>query len=384
MCSIGMEFYRIERYDMFKLAMRTFLKTMGIIVLLIAVGVGSYFLTMLYFQTTERDERSTKYKHVMDISVGSESSNLIYSVDAETKKVKTIVLELFDKETGNLDYITIPAKTQIPLSQNKYNEYLEISEQIPQIVTLQDINQYFSGDVAYEYGILLLQEELNVDIGYFTAMDSKEFGKRFDHKDGAYKPSQEYLETVGKNKDESSMKDFMEKEWESVICNITLAQKQQYAAAFLNVKPEYIYAHRAYAEEVKGGATLDAKKTKSMIDNIWDSKARTDKQKKVDGTAAKTGIEKIKSKSIQITNGSKINGLAASFQEKLKQDGLYVMGVGDFSGDVQKQTVIYTRKKKWGNYLKSYFANPVVKQAPALTNGADIEIVLGTDDKPKE
>lgn len=369
---------------MFKLAMRTFLKTMGIIVLLIAVGVGSYFLTMLYFQTTERDERSTKYKHVMDISVGSESSNLIYSVDAETKKVKTIVLELFDKETGNLDYVTIPAKTQISLSQNKYNEYLEISEQIPQIVTLQDINQYFSGDVAYEYGILLLQEELNVDIGYFTAMDSKEFGKRFDHKDGAYKPSQEYLETVGKNKDESSMKDFMEKEWESVICNITLSQKQQYAAAFLNVKPEYIYAHRAYAEEVKGGATLDAKKTKSMIDNIWDSKARTDKQKKVDGTAVKTGIEKIKSKSIQITNGSKINGLAASFQEKLKQDGLYVMGVGDFSGDVQKQTVIYARKKKWGNYLKSYFANPVVKQAPALTNGADIEIVLGTDDKPKE
>ena len=135
---------------------------------------------------------------------------------------------------------------------------------------------------------------------------------------------------------------------------------------------------------MKGGATLDAKKTKSMIDNIWDSKARTDKQKKVDGTAVKTGIEKIKSKSIQITNGSKINGLAASFQEKLKQDGLYVMGVGDFSGDVQKQTVIYARKKKWGNYLKSYFANPVVKQAPALTNGADIEIVLGTDDKPKE
>ena len=61
-----------------------------------------------------------------------------------------------------------------------------------------------------------------------------------------------------------------------------------------------------------------------------------------------------------------------------------VMGVGDFSGDIQKQTVIYARKKKWGNYLKSYFANPVVKQAPALTNGADIEIVLGTDDKPKE
>lgn len=369
---------------MLKLVLRTFMKTMGIILLLIAVGVGSYYLTMLYYKTTERDERSTKYTHVIDINVGSESSNLIYSVDSDTKKVKTIVLELFDKETGNLDYVTIPSKTQISLSQKKYNEYLEISEQIPQIVTLQDINEYFSGDVAYEYGILLLQEELNVEIGYFTALDSEEFSKRFKQKDGAYRPDSEYLETVGKNKDESAMKDFIEKEWDIVISDITLAQKQQYASAFLKVKPEYIYVHRAYAEEVKGRATLDAEKTKRMINGIWEKEPRTSKQKKVDGTAAKTGIEKIKSRSIQITNGSKINGLAASFQKKLEADGLYVMGVGDFSGDVQKKTVIYARKKRWGRYLKPYFANPVVEQAPALTNGADIEIVLGTDDKPKE
>lgn len=367
---------------MLKIALRTFLKTMGIIILLIAVGVGSYLLTMLYYKTTERDERSTKYKHVIDINVGSESSNLIYSVDSDTKKVRTIVLELFDKETGNLDYVTIPSKTQISLSPEKYEEYMEISEQIPQIVTLQDINEYFSGDVAYEYGILFLQEELKVEIGYFTALDSKEFAKRFEQKEGAYKPASEYLATAGKNQDESAMKDFISEEWDSVISDITLVQKQQYAAGFLKVKPEYIYAHRAYAEEVKGGATLDAKKTKKMIDQIWESEARTKKQSQVDGTAAKTGIEKIKSRSIQITNGSKINGLAASFQKKLEADGLYVMGVGDFSGETREKTVIYARKKRWGKYLKPYFADPVVEQAPALTNGADIEIVLGTDDKP--
>ena len=59
------------------------------------------------------------------------------------------------------------------------------------------------------------------------------------------------------------------------------------------------------------------------------------------------------------------------------------MDVGDFSGEIQKQTVIYARDKKWGAYLKPYFKKPVVKQAPALTNGADIEIVLGTDEKPE-
>lgn len=369
--------------SVFKIVLQTFLKAMGIIVLLLAVGVASYFLTILFYKSTERVERSTQYEHVIDIDVGSESSNLIYSVDKDTKQVKAIVLELFDKETGNLDYVTIPNKTQISLSTKKYEEYMEISSQIPQIVTLRDINEYFTGDVAYEYGILLLQEELNVEIGYFTAMDSEEFNKRFDKKEGAFIPSEEYLDTVSGYKDEDAMKDFIEKEWDILISDITLSQKQQYASGLIKVNREFIYAHRAYAEEIKGKATLDAAKTKKMIDQIWENEARTKEQKKVDGTAALTGIDKLKSRSIQITNGSKINGLAASFKEKLEADGLYVMGVGDFSGEVQTKTIIYARKKRWGRYLKPYFKNPIVQEAPALTNGADIEIVLGTDDKPQ-
>lgn len=369
--------------SVFKIVLQTFLKAMGIIVLLLAVGVASYYLTILFYKSTERVERSTQYEHVIDIDVGSESSNLIYSVDKDTKQVKAIVLELFDKETGNLDYVTIPNKTQISLSTKKYEEYMEISSQIPQIVTLRDINEYFTGDVAYEYGILLLQEELNVEIGYFTAMDSEEFNKRFDKKEGAFIPSEEYLDTVSGYKDEDAMKDFIEKEWDILISDITLSQKQQYASGLIKVNREFIYAHRAYAEEIKGKATLDAAKTKKMIDQIWENEARTKEQKKVDGTAALTGIDKLKSRSIQITNGSKINGLAASFKEKLEADGLYVMGVGDFSGEVQTKTIIYARKKRWGRYLKPYFKNPIVQEAPALTNGADIEIVLGTDDKPQ-
>ena len=366
---------------MLKIVLKTFLKTMGIIILLLAVGVASYFLTMLFYNTTEKEERSTKYEHVIDVNAGSESSNLIYSVEKDTKLVRAMVLELFDKETGNLDYITIPNKTQISLSSTKYNEYMEVSPQIPQIVTLRDINEYFTGDVAYEYGILLLQEVLNVDIGYFTAMDSEDFNKRFEKKEGAFIPRKEYLDKVQQNKDEDVMRDFIEKEWDVIISDITLSQKK-HAPGFVKVDRDLIYAHRAYAEEIKGKATLDGAKTKKMIDKIWESEKRTAKQKHVDGTAAPTNLEKLKSRSIQITNGSKINGLAASFKEKLEAEGLYVMGVGDFSGAVQKKTIIYTRKRRWGRYLKSFFKAPVIQEAKELTNSADIEIVLGTDDKP--
>ncbi len=373
----------MQKKGMFHIFMITFLKALGIIVMLLAIGIASYFLTMLFHRATERVERSTKYEHVIEVNPSSESSNLIYSVDSDTKEVKAIVLELFDQETGNLDYVTIPNKTQIALSSQDYQKYLEVSSLLPQIVTMRDINEYFSGDVAYEYGILFLQSELDVEIGYFTAMENVEFNKRFVKKDNAFVPRDEYLDIVAENKDEKNMEDFIEKEWDVVISDITLSQKQQYAEGFLKVNRDYIYAHRAYAEEIKGKATLDAKKTTQMIKKIWENGPRTEKQSTVGGSGNTSKLKKIRTKTIQITNGSRINGLAASFQTKLTADGLNVLGVGDFGGEIQQQTVIYAKKKSWAKCLKGYFKNPRIEQAPALTNGADIEIVLGLDDGPE-
>lgn len=373
----------MQKKGMFQIFLKTFFKALGIIVMLLAIGIASYFLTMLFHKTTERVERSTKYKHVIDVNPSSESSNLIYSVNPDTKEVKAVVLELFDKETGNLDYITIPNKTQIELSSQEYQTYLEASELLPQIVTLKDINEYFAGDVAYEYGILFLQSELDVEIGYFTAMETTEFNKRFVKKDNAFVPRDEYLDTVAENKDVKAMEEFIENEWDVIISDITLSQKKQYAEAFLKVNREYIYAHRAYAEEIKGKATLDAKQTTQLIQKIWESEPRTQSQKGVGGAGTSSALQKIKGKTIQITNGSRINGLAASFQTKFTEDGLTVLGVGDYGGEIQQETVIYAKKKSWAKCLKGYFNKPRVEQAPALTNGADIEVVLGLDDGPK-
>ncbi len=372
----------MRKKGMLQIFFRTFFKTIGIIVLLLAVGIASYFLTMLFYKTTERVERSTKYQHVIDVNPNSESSNLIYSVDSDTKEVKAVVLELFDKETGNLDYVTIPNKTQIALSPQEYQKYLEVSDVLPQIVTLRDINEYFTGDVAYEYGILFLQSELDIEIGYFTALDTVEFNKRFEKKNNAFGLRDEYLDRVEENKEERAMEKFIEKEWDVIISDITLSQKQQYAEAFLKVNRDYIYTHRAYAEEVEGKATLDAKRTTRLVKKIWESEARTEAQNGVGGAAVASELEKIRTKTIQITNGSRINGLAASFQEKLTADGLNVLGVGDFGGEIQQQTVIYAKKKKWAKCIKSYFVNPRIEEASALTNGADIEIVLGIEDGP--
>lgn len=361
------------------IVVRTLLKAFGIMFLLIGVGVGSYFLTMLYYNMTEREERSTQYEHVIAVNPSSESSNLIYSVDSD-RLIKAVVLELFDKETGKIDYVTIPNKTQIALSNESYEYYKEISPNMPQIVTLRDINQYFEGDVAYEYGILLLQEELDVNIGYFTAMDAPQFNRRFEKTENeAFAPTDAYLDAVSAYKDEQSMKDFIESEWDSVISDITLEQKMQYANSFLKVNREDIGAYRAYAEEIRGQASLKVKKTKRLIDKIWDGEAKKQTTKKNSQTQTAAVVD-ISNCSIQITNGSQITGLAAVYKTKLEADGHKVLGVGNYSGEIQSKTIIFAKKKKWARALRSYFKAPTIQQADDLTNGADIEIVLGTED----
>ena len=76
--------------------------------------------------------------------------------------------------------MTIPANTQITISTDTYSDLIKVSQKLPQVAKLSDINEYFTGDVAYEYGILILQDTMDVDIGYFTAMPTEEFDKYFE------------------------------------------------------------------------------------------------------------------------------------------------------------------------------------------------------------
>lgn len=357
----------------------SFFKTIGIILLLVAVGVLSYYLTTLYFEQTARTERSTTYKHVISVNTGNESSNLIYSYDKKTKKIKAMVLELFDSKAGNMNYITIPANTQITISGNTYAELIQVSQKLPQLSFMSDINEYFTGDVAYEYGILILQEELKADIGYFTAISSDRFDTYFENagtkKKPKYKPSESLLDRAASCRSEGDMEDLMEELWDDLITDTTLSQKQNYAGALLKVNRDNIRIYHAYGSASGDVYTLNTKKNKKLINQIWESESYTSAQTD-EGSKKAAGSD---GRIIQITNGSGINGLAAAYQKKLEADGHTVADVGNFVGSKQTKTKIFARKKKWANAFLDYFPSAAVEQRETLTNGADIEIVLGTD-----
>lgn len=358
-----------------------FFKTVGVILLLLGIGVLSYYLTMLFLKQTERVERSTQYEHVIDVNPGSmESSNLIYSYDEKTGEIQAMVLELFDAGTKNMTYITIPANTQITISAKSYGELLEKSPQLPQVVTMSDINSYFSGDVAYEYGILILQEELKADIGYFTAMTSEVFAQCFEKEEGKtliYRPTQSLLDEASKCKTEEDMSDFIESKWDNLISDLTLSQKQHYAKELKDVNAELIRTHRVYGTKSGDVFKLSEKKNADFVEGVWEKKAYTTVQKKAGTTSSGesgTGY------TIYIYNGSKITGLAAKYQSKLETDGYKVSGVGNATGGIRTSTILYVKKKGMAKGLKKYFKNPTVEVAESLSSGADIEIILGTED----
>lgn len=355
-----------------------FLKTIGVIFLLLGVGVLSYYLTITFLKKTARVERSTQYEHVMDINTGNESSNLIYSFDDKTNRIEAMVLELFDSGTKNLTYITIPVNTQVTISGKNYQNLLEKSGKLPQVVMMSKLNEYFSGDVAYEYGILILQEAYKADIGYFTALKSSEFKKCFERETGKkiiYRPTKVLLDEAAQCKDEETMNDLIERKWDTLISNITLSQKQRYAKDLIQVKRDLIYTHQAFGQESSGAFQLNKQKNQEFVNGIWEKKSYAKPQGK---SAVKP--KDASGTTVFIYNGSKITGLAAKYQKKLEEAGFIVKGIDNATGDLCKTTTIYTSKKKTGEKFEKYFKSPVLKLTSKLGSGADVEIVLGTND----
>lgn len=374
-----------------RLIFKTFFKALGIMALMIAVGFAGYFSTMLFYKVTSRSERSAQYKHVIDVTTGSDSRNLIYSYNEESGLIDKIVLEIYHSDTNNMDYVTIPSGTNIETSGETYTQMLEASQQVPQIVRLSRLNRYFSGDVAYEYGIMALKDEIGTDIGYFTAIPSKKFDEMFENRgsneEPYFAPSESLLKEAAACADSYDLSDMTEKYWDDIISDITLAQKKQYSSSFKKIKPEQIHTYRIVTERVKKTYSIVKDKTRALFRDLDKNEEYTqpDKRSAVKGNASQShsGSQKTSKKlSIQLTNGSQINGLAAAYKEKLEGEGYTILDTGNYNGDIQTTSKILVKKKGQGEDLLAFFTSATIEVTDSkLTNDADIEVVIGSKDR---
>lgn len=360
-----------------------FFKTIGVMALLVGVGVLSYYLTMLWYKQTDRQERSTAYMHVIGVNAGAESSNLIYSYDENDGKIDGMILELFDQNTKNLTLVTIPANTQVEMGQQTYQELSQASQSVPQVVRLYDVPSFFAGDVAYEYGIKVLQDALPVEIGYFTAIPKTKFQMYYElntKKENCYTPTDAYISSMKKCVTKGEMDDMLSDLWDEQISDITLAQKQDYSEALSKVNWDLVHSYVLKGKDDGTSFTINAKKSKKLISDIWEAEPYTTAQYE---TAQAGTEENVDDQNIEILNGSAIDGLASKYQRMMQDDHLSVVNIGNYTGMKQEHTTIYAKNVKWAKKkLRSYFPKPKavkVEKSSDLEEGIDVMIVLGVD-----
>ena len=108
----------------FHVFIQVFFRTMGILLLMLLVGFVSYYITLSYYRANEIPVDDNVKEKVLDIvsdaKVTEVAKNLICITDKQGKEIKHMFLEVFNTNTSNLDYITLPIDNDITLSNDLY------------------------------------------------------------------------------------------------------------------------------------------------------------------------------------------------------------------------------------------------------------------------
>ena len=223
-----------------------FLKSFGVVIVMMLIGVISYKFTMQYYEVSKADSQGESILDIVgDVTADAVSRNLIYSVDEETSKIKTMVIEVLNTETGNLDFITIPAHLQFAINNDVYQRLYEAGIDVPQIIKMSNLNEYFNNDTSYEYGMLLLEDYFDIDLGYYTMMNEDLFNEIFEQSEeyDYYVITEDLKKDVALLEDQSELDAFMKERMNLFKSNLKIKSKLKYSSDYMKINPELIYYH---------------------------------------------------------------------------------------------------------------------------------------------
>lgn len=367
----------------FRMFIRGFIKSFFIVAILFLVGFGSYKLTMLYYEAAEPPKNERVDELVNNITsngvVEDVSKNLIFAVKPKTGEVTHLLLEVFNTYTYNMDYITIPAKTQFTLSNESYQKLCAQNPDIPQIIRLSDLYKYFDGNSTYEYGVFILEDLLDVKVSYYTQMEESYFSKIFSENKEKAAFSPEMLSNIANLTTEEEIKTYVKEFCDNISSNLSTKEKLKYVTPYGKVSLESVYFHAIVGKSTNSGYNLDVTAADQLLTDIILNDTPYKEKQENEPVGTKDGVSS-KGHVIQILNGSKISGLAAAYNTKLTDEGYTIKGIGNYSGEIVVKTKIIVRSPELGKDLADYFNDPEVV-TETLPEGIDIQIILGSADK---
>ncbi|MDD4113361.1 MAG: hypothetical protein PHC56_10080 [Herbinix sp.] len=237
-----------------KIFAKGFLKSLLFFILFATITLGSYKLVMHFYGPSDFDiieiiPSVNKQTTITVASIDDVSKHLIYCVDEETGDITKLILEIFDCENVMLYYITIPIKTQLTLSDSLHRELVLIKPSIPGFLKLSAITGYLPRETVYDYGVLMIEELLNIQISYYTVVPQSIYNSVFEteiikQKANSVQSSGEsfprevfsdgFLEHLQTINTESGLRSYIEELYTKVSSNLSYKDKLNYMDSYLN------------------------------------------------------------------------------------------------------------------------------------------------------
>lgn len=361
---------------------RVFLKSVIGIAIFFVLGFSSYKITMWYYDNVGEikvDEESLS-KYISDIDADGVaedvSKNMILAVDEETGRITKVLVEIVNQNTGNIDYITIPNNLEFTMSYDLYKKLATANPDVPQIICIKKIHNYFSGESLYQCAQLLFEDVMDISFSYYTVIPNDVYKDMFktDKATGAQKWKTSFEEEMTALHTKEDYETFFDKYYEKVTSNLSRDKKDVYIDTYLEGVPDQVAFSVVSGESCDDVFVLSVEETNYLINKILENDSYTDKNQPA-GEKAASSVGLV----IEILNSTGINGLASSFQEKLVEQGMNVISIGNYSDSMLEHTKIIVKEEGYGEDLLPYF-NDATIEVGELGNGIDIRIILGTND----
>ena len=368
---------------------RGFVRTGCMMLLMFIVGLATYKLTIGVYKLTHKDEVQTSSQGLIIANDGTADNickNLIYITDDEDN-IQGFILEILNSYTNNLDYVTIPNTTQFALSTELYQKLYAKNEQIPQIISLNNLNTYFDKTTRFAYGQLIVNELLGTDLSCFTIINSETAASIFIEEtrtivlqtderveDSVYVLSDSIIQSI-EEAESNSMKEYLARFYEVAKSNLPLESKQKYASTYRNVNKDYIYYHIIPGVQQADHYDADLESTKNLITQLVNNESYivTQEEAQEVGEISSVGLK------ISLLNGSKITGLASKYSNIIQNAGFSVDEIGNYTDEILQRTKIIVAKEGMGKDLLPLFQDAEV-EVGTVPVGFDIQIILGVSE----
>ena len=413
----------MKKNNVVKVFFISLLKSILFIIILLVTGFASYKISYTILSDNGGNIGTSKgdiADIIEDAQTDEVSRNLIYVCNDD--RITNLMLEICNTKTNNMDYITIPVRTEYTIPTTMYQKLCTVNQEIPQIIRIGRIKTYFANnDDAFGYGELIIEKMLGIKISYYTVLDQETYKSHYARKrvrvrfkpeegtvtatpapDGTV-PEVQYIRVPQRisvasstyinqlkdiNGDQEKIAEYIKEQYERVESNLTVYNKIGYIECYEKMNVDYFHYWGIPGMYNGKVFSVDTKAAKSFLNKLADNTASyTEPQENSSVSAVsknKNRNKNSKAKSskglnIIVLNGSRINGLASATQTKLNDDGFSVKQIGDYTAETLTHTRIIVKEDGIGNDLAGYFTDPEIVTGN-VQEGFDIEIILGTAD----